>query len=1151
MTRLPSLPDPLASLRLGGRSAYADPVTEEEKQDVLSQLGTGALSGLAYVGGMLDKFTGSRALRGLLGGKPRELLSLLPGSDTIGLTDQRDIVSGEDLLGGELDPNAWDANDIAGFGLEVLLDPTLPLTFGAKAALNAGGQAVKKAGLLNRALRQGSRVGDTLSMGPRQAKMHLTLDDVRQMLHGDNAATDALEEAVTSMGAPIRGDEPLGGLVGVGLPFGSPRTTIGGADDFGETIAKGLDAAGRRIRESQPFRAVAEKFAPSMMQTRGVLGQKYAPEIYEATARATGHAMEEIAPIVDEIERLGVFDKSNPNHVENMDWARQLTETNPKNKSQGAVYTDAAGEIQYNLPQDPLMAEAVPHIHKMKEITDTWLQRLHDEGIQIPKLQDVVEYFHRQRNILPGEDLTRRGQKDIFDTFTAGKVSRSEHMKGVTTDKINELSVDPDFSGRAYREGWTDKASDDQLRQMHQDMVKKYGWYGDLGRDISIALKEDSPHKEFLESIAYMDPRRAGGMNGLGEKIPLFRQNPLRDLEAYVQSAARAVEAKQGLMNAIADNIDFTDNIAQRGQSPQTIKSVLSQMGLNVEREGIHRSLAKAIDDNGNAIQVIRDTVDPDYAPGALSTAESTGLRKIFGDNVEGMDPSKQMAIPQEIVQDMKKFWQSHVDPEEVGPLLQAYDKFTQYFKTGLTAIWPAFHTRNAISGQYNNWVAGMGEGNPVKMFEAMRDGYHFARGADEIQGLRSIPGFETMTSDAAATAKLRQEMYAHGVISRQQSQVGETLATLVDDSAQSKMLGRDDLLGEAWGDFKNVFTGGGEAIEGNILNRAGGRIHKAAESTSTLVETTNRAAPYISFRKQGFSPAEAAAKVKAAQVDYKALTPFERSYMRRVMPFYTFTRRQIPFVLENLIENPSGRMAQVIRGTTRLRDQDEAGLMPEHIAQTAAIPMGMAQDGTSQRFLTGLGLSHEDVVNLMRPRRTVMDTLGSTIGGLIGRGNPLVKGAIELAANKSMFSGRELSDLDSPINRTAANLRQLRTGEAPGPMPQPGLHDFILSNSPASRLASTMRTASDPRKGLLTKLLNLGTGMRFTDVDPVKAEQIALRQGLEDLIQGSAGIGRYESLYVRDEDKVTPSDMLKMQVYQALKRQQAEAARVRERTGR
>jgi hypothetical protein len=55
------------------------------------------LDTIGQAGDALDKFTGGRALRGVLGGKGREALSVLPFSDTLGLTDAKDKTSGRDL----------------------------------------------------------------------------------------------------------------------------------------------------------------------------------------------------------------------------------------------------------------------------------------------------------------------------------------------------------------------------------------------------------------------------------------------------------------------------------------------------------------------------------------------------------------------------------------------------------------------------------------------------------------------------------------------------------------------------------------------------------------------------------------------------------------------------------------------------------------------------------------------------------------------------------------------------------------------------------------------------------------------------------------------------------------------------------------------
>jgi hypothetical protein len=100
-----------------------------------------ALGGLGYIGSLFDKTFGGRAIRGALGGHPEELLSTIPLSDTLGLTDPQNEVSGRDLLAqaGLVDrrnpdePFSW-TQDIPGMLAEVALDPSTYASLGLTAA---------------------------------------------------------------------------------------------------------------------------------------------------------------------------------------------------------------------------------------------------------------------------------------------------------------------------------------------------------------------------------------------------------------------------------------------------------------------------------------------------------------------------------------------------------------------------------------------------------------------------------------------------------------------------------------------------------------------------------------------------------------------------------------------------------------------------------------------------------------------------------------------------------------------------------------------------------------------------------------------------------------------------------------------------------
>lgn len=80
----------------------------------------GLLDALSYIGDAFDK--PGRAVRGLLGGRPEELLAAVPFSDSLGLTDHANRVSGQDLTGwsdGSLE------STVGNIGAEVATDPLM------------------------------------------------------------------------------------------------------------------------------------------------------------------------------------------------------------------------------------------------------------------------------------------------------------------------------------------------------------------------------------------------------------------------------------------------------------------------------------------------------------------------------------------------------------------------------------------------------------------------------------------------------------------------------------------------------------------------------------------------------------------------------------------------------------------------------------------------------------------------------------------------------------------------------------------------------------------------------------------------------------------------------------------------------------------
>jgi hypothetical protein len=165
---------------------------------------------LGYVGQSFDK--PGRAVRGLLGGRPEEGLAAIPFSDTLGLTNPGNAVSGRALLeaAGLLNKkgpeDGFDFGDVAGMGTEMALDPINLLGGPLLAKLGLAGKAARKSNAFREALLEsGAR-----ALPEDLAKTTKIVNEAGQPLktfHGTAHAFDAYDLAKTdpmaNLGAAI------------------------------------------------------------------------------------------------------------------------------------------------------------------------------------------------------------------------------------------------------------------------------------------------------------------------------------------------------------------------------------------------------------------------------------------------------------------------------------------------------------------------------------------------------------------------------------------------------------------------------------------------------------------------------------------------------------------------------------------------------------------------------------------------------------------------------------------------------------------------------------------------------------------------------------------------------------------------------------
>jgi hypothetical protein len=184
--------------------------------------------------------------------------------------------------------------------------------------------------------------------------------------------------------------------------------------------------------------------------------------------------------------------------------------------------------------------------------------------------------------------------------------------------------------------------------------------------------------------------------------------------------------------------------------------------------------------------------------------------------------------------------------------------------------------------------------------------------------------------------------------------------------------------------------------------------------NASDTTETYTRLAHLIQRLDDGYSVGDAASDVRKYHVDYKDLTPTERGLFRRVMPYYTYMRKNTPIQLRQLVENPGvfSALGRAISQSNEALGNPEA---PEYLKRNLALPI--SRDGDNVRYLN-LNMPINDVGRIQFEldrgfKENVIDML-----------HPALKSLVELQTNQSLTFG-------TPIERYEGEKAAIIPGQA------------------------------------------------------------------------------------------------------------------------
>lgn len=442
------------------------------------------------------------------------------------------------------------------------------------------------------------------------------------------------------------------------------------------------------------------------------------------------------------------------------------------------------------------------------------------------------------------------------------------------------------------------------------------------------------------------------------------------------------------------------------------------------------------------------------------------------------------------------RFVQGILNPEftTIDAIAKAtgFDALTALFKRSVTGLFAPFHVRNYVSGMVQNFeVLGKDALNPKNIMIGHKIARLAAKGTKDFKGTAILGGKEVPLN------KILKPFF---------SRFGGSSQYITDIADATKGNGITTLTS------KNPLS-------------ANSIIFKKTRAIGNFIETQQKATAYVTALNQGKSIDEALKLAERAGFDYRAVTPFESQIMRRVIPFYTFTRKNVELQLRTLGESPE-RVNQIIKVLGGISGavgggltQEEKNNLPDYLKEQIAIQTG--------RTATGLPEIASGFATPIEQPGSVFDR--GFIRRVLASSNPLIKYSLEESFNFDFFRNRKLSDVveaDQYANmpgfiKDFLKLREVEKKDKNGKKRTAYTADphriHILNTLPTSRATNYLGQIFRDDVTPTSKAINAVTGLkpRPIDVETVKYfKDRDRKRELEDLLIRAGVIKRFEQTY-------------------------------------
>lgn len=466
---------------------------------------------------------------------------------------------------------------------------------------------------------------------------------------------------------------------------------------------------------------------------------------------------------------------------------------------------------------------------------------------------------------------------------------------------------------------------------------------------------------------------RSATMGKVGEKgIDMFETNPFKIAASQIEELAH-IKSQKEIVDAIKALKDSTGKSLFQSIPDETADKFFKELiTMKVPKKDLlpegTKLFGKAAEAGKEKVQPMSKYAGTDYFKGIKEFFEKK--YPMAPDINYDLGPLKQITNPlfkekglitgaaPEVAKIVNKL-SVDIPGESANSILRGLDKFTNLWKK-LAITNPKFHIQNKFGALSNNMIDdAWGTMVNRKLKNEIMKG-----GSDKIYDLGALKG----------TADEILEVFNKSGVS---------------------------------GGFTKVETAGG-----NILKK----IDDFSRAKGGHIETNARLTSFINNLKKGKSVSEAVQKTFQIHGNYnpEAFSVLEKEFVKRVMPFYTWTKTSVPYQLQNFI-NKTGIYTGVGHLQEAVKGEEGGKELPEWLRERVLVGMQKTKDGKG--VARQLPMSIPDLEMFNNPMRTLISKL-----------NPVLKMGLELGTNKDSYFGNEVFE-DNKYNNKGRKIGKVEQG--------------------------------------------------------------------------------------------------------------------------